>query len=140
MPALGLFFQRLPADEDVERGFAFEYRSQLILQRAGSSETFGGSRLVGFGVFRLLLNPIAEIAIGELLQIGMIESMIVNESVKPIGPPVPQVPDKRSVLKELACCSKNSSLSQSSRVLGFTALKTGASNKRSFVERSERGG
>ena len=26
IPALGLFFERFPADEDVERGFAFEYR------------------------------------------------------------------------------------------------------------------
>ena len=56
VPALGLLFERLPADEDVERGFAFENRGQLALESSRSSQTFGGAGFVGFGVFR----PVAE--------------------------------------------------------------------------------
>lgn len=36
MPALGLFFEGLPADEDVKRSIAFEYGGQLGLEGTGS--------------------------------------------------------------------------------------------------------
>ena len=73
VPALGLFFEGLPADEDVERGLAFEDGGKLGLEGVGGSESLGGSRFVGLGVLRLLLNPVAEVAVGQLLQRGMIE-------------------------------------------------------------------
>ena len=63
--------------------------SNLPLERPCGSETFGGPRLVGFGVFRLLLDPVAEIAVSKLLQIGVIETVIIDQSVEPISPSVP---------------------------------------------------
>lgn len=59
MPALGLVFDGLPADEDVEWGLAFEDGVEFGLEGAGGAETLGGSGFVGFGVVRLLLNPVA---------------------------------------------------------------------------------
>ena len=64
VPALGLLLERLPADEDVERGFAFEDRCEFGLESSGCAEALGGSGSIGFGVIRLLLNPVAQVTKG----------------------------------------------------------------------------
>ena len=74
VPALGLLFDRFPADEDVERGLAFEDGGELGLEGAGGSEALGGSGFVGLGIVGLLLNPVAEVAVGQLLQGGVVEA------------------------------------------------------------------
>src|SRR6266446_8191095 len=55
VPALGLVFERFPADEDVERGLAFEDGGECGLEGTGGAEAFGGSGFVGLGVVGLLL-------------------------------------------------------------------------------------
>ena len=104
------------------------------------SETFGGSRLVGFGVLRLLLNPIAEIAICELLQIGVVETVIVDQGMKSISPSVPQVPDERTIEEELSVLLKEFIAQPVFESLGFAALESGTRHDCAFVERAERGG
>jgi hypothetical protein len=58
MPALGLVFEGLPADEDVERGLPSEDGGQLGLESSGGSEALGGAGFIGLGIVRLLLNPV----------------------------------------------------------------------------------
>ena len=101
VPALGLLFERLPADKDVERGLAFEDGGEFGLEGAGGAEALGGSGFVGLGVVGLLLNPVAEVAVGQLLQGGVVEPVVVDQGVEAIGAAVPEVPDKRAVVEEL---------------------------------------
>jgi len=67
VPALGLVFMRFPADEDVERGIAFEDSGELGLEGTCGAEALGGSGFVYLGVIRLLLNPIAKICVSQFL-------------------------------------------------------------------------
>ena len=100
MPALGLVFEGFPANEDVERGLAFEDSGEFGLEGACSAETLGGSGFVGFGIIRLLLNPVAQVAVGQLLQSAVVKSVVVDQRVKAIGAAVPEVPDKGAVVEE----------------------------------------
>ena len=56
VPALGLLFERFPADKDVEWGLAFEDGGEFGLEGAGGSEARGGAGFVGPGVVGLLLE------------------------------------------------------------------------------------
>ncbi len=80
VPALGLLVERLPADEDVERGLAFEDGGEFGLEGSGGAEARGGSRFIGLGVLVLLSNPVAEVAVGQLLQGGVVELVVVDQA------------------------------------------------------------
>jgi hypothetical protein len=95
VPALGLVFEGLPADEDVEWGLTFEDGGELGLKGAGGAEAPGGPGFIGFGVIGLRLNPVAEVAVGQLLQGGVVEPAVVDQGVEAIGAAIPDVPDKR---------------------------------------------
>jgi len=117
VPALGLFFDRFPANEDVERSFAFEYRVQLALERPCGSETFGGSGLVGFSIFGLLLDPVAQVAVCQLL---------VDQGVEAVWAAVPEMPNERAVQKEFRVLFKELIAQPVFESLGFAALDPGA--------------
>jgi hypothetical protein len=102
MPAEGLLLKWLPADQDVVRGLALQDLDQLGLQGLGGAEALGGAGLVGLGVGVLLADPIAEVAVGELLERGVVESVIVYEGMETVSTSVPKVPDKGAVLEKLA--------------------------------------
>ena len=89
LPAERLFVQRFPADEQVVGRFAFEDVGQFGLQKPGHAEAFGGAGFVGFGVFLLLAYPVAEVAVGQRLQGGVVEAVIVDQDVKAILAAVP---------------------------------------------------
>ena len=99
VPGLSLLFEQLPPYKNVERCLAFEDGGEFGLEGTGSPEARGGSGFVGFGVFVLLLDPVAEVAIGELLQHCVVEAMIVDEGVKPVGATIPEMPDERAIVK-----------------------------------------
>ena len=58
MPTLDLVFDRSPPNKYIDRGLAFEDGSEFHLKDIGCAEAGCGTRLVGLGIFRLLLNPI----------------------------------------------------------------------------------
>ena len=68
VPADGLVLERFPADEDVIGGLAFEDFGEFRLEGLGGTETFGGSGFIGLGVGFLIVNPVAEIGVGEFLE------------------------------------------------------------------------
>ena len=70
--------QRLPANEDVERGFSFKDSDQLGLKLLGGSQTLGGSGRIRLGGRLLVANPVAEIGIGKGLEHGVVEAMVVE--------------------------------------------------------------
>ena len=109
MPALGLVFEGFPSNEDVERGLAFEDSGEFGLEGACGVEALGGSGFIGFGVIGLLLNPVAQVAIGQLLQSGVVESVVVDQRVKAIEAAVPEVPDKRAVASRVRSCNNTCS-------------------------------
>lgn len=72
IPALSLVFEGFPADEYVKWGLAFEYGGELGLEGVGCPKALGSAGFVGFGIIGLLLNPVTEVAVGQLLQRGMV--------------------------------------------------------------------
>ena len=140
VPALGLLFEGLPADEDVERGLAFEDSGELGLEGAGGAEALGGSGFVGFGVIGLLLNPVAQVAVGQLLQGGVVESVVVDQGVEAIGAAVPEVPDKGAVVEELGVLLEELVAQPVFESFGFAALEPGGGDEGAFVEGAEGGG
>ena len=104
------------------------------MQYAGGTKTFGGSRLVGPGVVGLLLDPVAEIAVSQLLQGGVIELMVIDQSLKTIGPTIPKVPDKGAFVKELGVLLKELILQPFFERFGLAALDTRRCNEGAFVE------
>ncbi|MBW6486413.1 MAG: hypothetical protein K0B01_09715 [Syntrophobacterales bacterium] len=78
MPSLGLVFEGLPADEDIERRLPFEDGSEFRLKGAGGAETFGGAGFVGSGIIGLPLNPVTQVTVGQLLQSGVVELVVVD--------------------------------------------------------------
>ena len=137
MPALGLVFEGFPADEDVERGLAFEDSGELSLEGACGSEALGGSGFVGFSVIGLLLNPVAEVAVGELLQGGVVEAVVVDQGVEAIGAAIPEVPDKRAVVEELGMLLEIFVAQPVFEGFGFAALEPSGSDEGAFVEGAE---
>jgi hypothetical protein len=101
MPALGLVFERLPADKDVERGLALEDSREFGLERAGRAEPGGGAGFIGLGVISLVVNPVTEVGVGQLFQGGVIELVRVDQYMETIGTAVPEMPDEGTVVEEL---------------------------------------
>ncbi len=101
VPADGLGIERLPANEDVVGGLAFENFHQLGLQRLGGAEAFGGSGFVGLGVGFLGVNPVAKVGVGELLERGVVELVVVHDRAEAVLAAVPNVPEEGAVVKQL---------------------------------------
>ena len=106
MPTLGLFLERLPADKDVERGLALKNGCQFGLEGTGGAEPGGSARFVGLGVLILLANPVAQVAVGQLLQGGMIELVLIDQDVEAIGTAIPEMPDEGAVVEKLGVLLK----------------------------------
>ncbi len=140
VPALCLVSEGLPADEDVERGLAFEDSGEFGLEGAGGSEALGGAGFVGLGVVRLLLDPVAQVAIGQLLQGGVVELMVVDEGVEAIGAAVPEVPDKGTVVEEFGVLLEELATLPVFDGFGFAALEPDGGDEGAFVEGAKGGG
>ena len=74
------------------------------------------------------------------MQIGVVETVIVDQGMKSISPSIPEVPDKRAVVKELGVLLEEFIAQPVFEGFGFAALETGAGNERPFVEGAERSG
>ena len=140
VPALGLVFERFPADKDVERGLAFEDGGEFGLEGSGRAEALGGTGFIGLGVVRLLLDPVAEIAVGQLLQGRVVEPVVVDQGMEAIGAAVPEVPDEGAVVEELGVLLEELVAQPVFEGLGFAAFEPGGGDERAFVEGAEGGG
>ena len=139
VPALGLLFERFPAHKDVEWGLAFEDGSEFGLKGASGTEAGGSSGFVGPGVVGLLLDPVAEIAVGQLLQGGVVEAVIVDQGVKAIAATIPQVPEEGAVMKELGVLLEAFVAQPVFEGCRFAAFEPGSGDQGAFVEGAEGG-
>jgi hypothetical protein len=140
VPALGLFLDRLPADEDIKWFFAFENGGKLGLERTSSSKAISGSGFVGLGVVGLLLNPVAEVTVCQFLQGGVVKPVVVDQGVEAIGPAIPDVPDKRPIVEEFGVLLEKLVSQPAFQGFGFTALEHGSSDNGTFIEGAKGGG
>ena len=139
MPALRLVVQRFPAHENIQRGFADENGGELGLEFLGRAEPYRCAGLIDFGVFGLLLNPVAEVAVGQLLQGGVVERVDVDQGVEAVGATVPEVPDERAVVEEFGVLGEKFVAQPVFEGFGLAAFESGAGDQGSFVERTQRG-
>lgn len=101
VPADGLFRERFPADENVVGGLAFEDFGKFCLEGLGGSEAFGGSRFVSLGIGFLVVDPVAEVGVGEFLERGVIELVVVHQDTEAVFAAVPNVPKEGTMVEEL---------------------------------------
>jgi len=71
VPADRLILQRLPPHEDVQRRFAFKDCGQLVLEPTRSLKAFDSAGNVGLDIIFLLADPVTEIAVRQLLKVGL---------------------------------------------------------------------
>ena len=100
VPANGLLGKWLPAGEEVVGRFAFENKLEAALQLLGVLERDVSSRLASVHCGLLTANPISEVGIGQLFQIGVGELVIVDQRAKPALVAVPDLPDEGAMLEE----------------------------------------
>ena len=108
VPADRLLVQWLPAHEDVVGRLAFEDLDELGLQMLGGGEAricaFDAGLLIG----ALAVDPVAEIGVDQLLQrppafaVRRGEAVVVDQRMEAVAPPVPDVPDERALMEQLA--------------------------------------
>src|SRR5450755_3084280 len=106
LPANRLLAQLLPAHIDIIRLFAFVNLFQFLLQLSGgdiASFRACNARLL-LGLLRC--NPRAEIGIDQPLKAGGIEAVIVDEGREAIAQAIPDMPDERAIVEELAVLCK----------------------------------
>jgi hypothetical protein len=102
VPADGLLLQRLPADENVVGGLAFEDELELFLELLGLQQAVvSPGLLVGHG-FLLSLDPIAEVGVNQFLQQLVVELVVVDQGAETVLPAIPNLPDERAVMEQLA--------------------------------------
>ena len=102
VPADGLFVERFPADEEVVGGLAFEDFGEFRLQGLGGTKALGGSGFVCLGIGFLVVDPVAEVGVGEFLERSVVEAVIVHEHAEAVLAAVPEVPEEGAVVEELA--------------------------------------
>lgn len=101
------FYDRLPADEDVEGGFAFDDGDEAFLQLQRCGEATLGTALAAFYAVLLTGDPVAEVAVGEGFQqppaIAFGKLVVVDQSMETIAlAAIPDVPDEGAVVEQLA--------------------------------------
>ena len=98
-PADGLLVGGLPADEEVVGRLALEDLCEAALEVAGGGEPEirAGDALLGVG--GLGSDPVAEVAVGELLQRGPVERVVEDKGA--VLPAVPDVPDEGAIVEPL---------------------------------------
>ena len=106
IPAVCLFRNRFPADENVVRRLAVEDAVQVLLQGSGVDQAGFRRAVRSLGRFKVA-NPVAEVGEGErfqqlvaLLAVG--QAVVVDQGLEARLVPVPDVPDERAVLEQLA--------------------------------------
>ena len=70
------------------------------------TETGVGAGFLGFGVGLLLMNPIAEVAVGQFLEIGVVELVVVNQGGETVFATVPDVPEEGAFMEQGAVLLK----------------------------------
>jgi hypothetical protein len=136
MPALCLVFEGFPADEDVDGGLAHQDGGQFGLEPPGRAQSIRSPRLVAPRILILLLNPVAQVAVGQLLEGGVIQLMVIDQGMKPIGPPIPEMPDKGPVVKEFGMLEKELVPQPVFEGPGFAHLEPGRDDKRPLIKRA----
>src|SRR5680860_18940 len=108
-PADGLLLDRFPADENVERRFAFEDGHEPLLQLQCRGQAILGTAFAAFYAIPLPCDPVAEITIGECFEepapfaVAFGQPVITNQRVKAIAlAAIPDVPDKWPMMEQLA--------------------------------------
>ena len=134
VPADGLFGERLPADEDVVRWLAFEDELETALQLFSGLKAGIAAGFAGFHGGLLAANPITEVGVGELLQIGVGELVIVHQRAEPALVAVPDVPDEGTVVEDCAMLLEEFVTQPLLQCCGFTAPRAGAGNQCTEVE------
>jgi len=109
LPADGLLFQWLPANEDVVGGFAFEDQLQLFLEGLGGGQlgfrVRQGRRAILARVFKAAgsrfyfaaADPVAQVGVDQGLQQLGVELVIVDKGGETVAQAIPDVPDERAV-------------------------------------------
>jgi hypothetical protein len=100
LPTDGLFRERLPADEEVVGWPALEDELKAGLQLLGGLEARVAAGLPRLDGGLLAPNPISEVGVGELFQIGMAELVIVHQRAEAALVAVPNVRDEWAGAKE----------------------------------------
>src|SRR5690606_18406784 len=102
VPAYRLLFNRLPADEDVVGGFAFEDLFQFFLQGfSGGQALFGAVDAAG-QVLLLAADPVTQVGVDQGFQILAVQLVVVDQGREAIRQAVPDMPDEGAVLEEFA--------------------------------------
>lgn len=102
VPADGLLFEWLPPDEDVVGGFAFEDELEFVLELEGGEVEGVAAALAGLHVAFAIGNPVAEVGVDEAGERGLVEPVVVHKSGKTALLAVPDVPEERALVEELA--------------------------------------
>ena len=77
--------ERLPADEDVVGRLAFEDELELGLQLLGGLQAGVAAGFAGVHGGLLAADPVAEVGVGELFQIGVGELVIVHQRAEAVS-------------------------------------------------------
>src|SRR5271166_6044429 len=106
MPPDGLVGERLPADEEVVGRLTFEDEFEAELQLLGGLEAGVAAGLAGVHGSLLAADPIAEVGVGELFEIGVGELVIVQQLAEAVLVAVPEVPEEGTMVEERAMLLK----------------------------------
>ena len=106
VPADGLLVERFPADKDVVGIFAFEDEFKLFLEGFGGGEALFGTINTGGDILFLAADPVAQVGVDQGFEVLVIELVVVDEGGKAVAEAVPDMPDKRAMLKEFAVLGK----------------------------------
>ena len=68
----------------------------------GVGKAFGGSGFVGFCVGVLVLDPVPEGRVGQFLEGGVVEAVVVDHGGEAVLASVPDVPEERALVEERA--------------------------------------
>ena len=134
VPADGLFRERLPANEEVVGRLAFEDQFEAGLQLLGGLEAGVAARFAGVHGSLLAADPVAEIGVGELFQIGVGELVVVHQRAETALVSVPDVPDEWTMMEERAMLLEEIVPQPFLERLALAALRSGAGNQRTEVD------
>ena len=105
VPADRLFFQRFPADENVVRGFAFADLFEQAFQLFGSGQFFFTA--IDFADLTFLsFDPVVQVCVDQCFQQLVVEAVVVDQDRASVFDSVPDLPDDRAVVEQLAVLSE----------------------------------
>src|SRR6266545_4351645 len=101
LPANRLLLHRLPPHEDTVGRLTLKNEFELVLQLVGGKEPGFNSTLVSRQAVLLAFDPVTEVRVGELLQLPTIKLMVVDQGRESVAATIPDVPDERTLMKQL---------------------------------------